>query len=141
MMKSPAGRYPFSRFMASPSRAKRSELEHDNFASTLPGSIGGEVVVANMDGPDPDSGTCWECSWAWGASPWPPNRHPCSEAEPFEPYNLAAPVGGFHSGLSIEIGVRHRGHDLRCKRMRLRGLSGARDEFHLAAIVQNLKTL
>src|SRR6266446_7904551 len=58
MMKSPAGRYPFSRFMASPSRAKRSELEHDNFASTLPGSIGGEVVVANMDGLDPDNGTC-----------------------------------------------------------------------------------
>ena len=30
-------------------------------------------------------------------------------------------------------------HDF--ERMRLRGLSGARDEFHLAAIVQNLKTL
>jgi Transposase DDE domain len=27
------------------------------------------------------------------------------------------------------------------ERMRLRGLSGARDEFHLPAIVQNLKTL
>jgi hypothetical protein len=27
------------------------------------------------------------------------------------------------------------------ERMRLRGLSGARDEFHLAAIVQNLKTI
>jgi hypothetical protein len=27
------------------------------------------------------------------------------------------------------------------ERMRLGGLSGARDEFHLAAIVQNLKTL
>jgi Transposase DDE domain len=27
------------------------------------------------------------------------------------------------------------------ERMRLKGLSGARDEFHLAAIVQNLKTL
>ena len=27
------------------------------------------------------------------------------------------------------------------ERMRLRGLPGARDEFHLAAIVQNLKTL
>ena len=27
------------------------------------------------------------------------------------------------------------------ERMRLRGLSGARDEFHLVAIVQNLKTL
>jgi len=29
----------------------------------------------------------------------------------------------------------------RFERMRLRGLSGARDEFRLAAIVQNLKTL
>jgi hypothetical protein len=29
----------------------------------------------------------------------------------------------------------------RFERMRLRGLSGARDEFHLAAIVQNLKSL
>ena len=29
----------------------------------------------------------------------------------------------------------------RFERMRLRGLSGALDEFHLAAIVQNLKTL
>ena len=29
----------------------------------------------------------------------------------------------------------------RFERMRLRGLSGARDEFHLAAIVQNLKTM
>jgi hypothetical protein len=29
----------------------------------------------------------------------------------------------------------------RFERMRLRGLSGARDEFHLAAIAQNLKTL
>jgi len=27
------------------------------------------------------------------------------------------------------------------ERLRLRGLAGARDEFHLAAIVQNLKTL
>jgi len=27
------------------------------------------------------------------------------------------------------------------ERLRLRGLSGVRDEFHLAAIVQNLKTL
>ena len=29
----------------------------------------------------------------------------------------------------------------RFERLRLRGLSGARDEFHLAAIVQNLKTM
>ena len=25
-----------------------------------------EVVVANMDGPDPDLGTCWECGYAYG---------------------------------------------------------------------------
>jgi nucleoside 2-deoxyribosyltransferase len=24
-----------------------------------------DVVVANMDGPDPDSGTCWECGYAY----------------------------------------------------------------------------
>ena len=44
-----------------PDFGPRSELlarGHDNFASTWPESIGDEVVVANMDGPDPDSGTC-----------------------------------------------------------------------------------
>jgi nucleoside 2-deoxyribosyltransferase len=25
-----------------------------------------DIVVANMDGPDPDSGTCWECGYACG---------------------------------------------------------------------------
>ena len=25
-----------------------------------------DVVVANMDGADPDSGTCWECGYAFG---------------------------------------------------------------------------
>src|SRR5580692_6121875 len=34
-------------------------------------------------------------------------------------------------------GIRHE----RRLRMRLRGLTGVRDEFHLAAIVQNLKTM
>jgi nucleoside 2-deoxyribosyltransferase len=24
-----------------------------------------DVIVANMDGPDPDSGTCWECGYAY----------------------------------------------------------------------------
>jgi nucleoside 2-deoxyribosyltransferase len=24
-----------------------------------------DIVVANMDGPDPDSGTCWECGYAY----------------------------------------------------------------------------
>jgi len=28
-----------------------------------------DLVVANMDGPDPDSGTCWECGYAYGKKP------------------------------------------------------------------------
>jgi len=28
-----------------------------------------DVVVANMDGPDPDSGTCWECGYAFKKKP------------------------------------------------------------------------
>ena len=40
-----------------------------------------------------------------------------------------------------KVEMRHLKTHHRFERMRLRGLSGARDEFHLAAIVQNLKTL
>ena len=28
-----------------------------------------EVLVASMDGPDPDSGTCWECGYAYRKKP------------------------------------------------------------------------
>ena len=42
---------------------------------------------------------------------------------------------------SVEMRFAHLKTHHRFERMRLRGLSGARDEFHLAAIVQNLKTL
>jgi transposase len=41
----------------------------------------------------------------------------------------------------IEMRFAHLKTHHRFERMRLRGLSGARDEFHLAAIAQNLKTL
>ena len=41
----------------------------------------------------------------------------------------------------IEMRFAHLKTHHRFERMRLRGLSGARDEFHLAAIVQNLKRL
>ena len=41
----------------------------------------------------------------------------------------------------IEMRFAHLKTHHRFDRLRLRGLSGARDEFHLAAIVQNLKTL
>jgi hypothetical protein len=41
----------------------------------------------------------------------------------------------------VEMRFAHLKTYHRFERMRLRGLSGARDEFYLAAIVQNLKTL
>ena len=41
----------------------------------------------------------------------------------------------------VEMRFAHLKTHHRFERMRLRGLSGARDEFHLTAIVQNLKTL
>jgi hypothetical protein len=41
----------------------------------------------------------------------------------------------------VEMRFAHLKAQLGFERMRLRGLSGARDEFHLAAMVQNLKTL
>jgi transposase len=41
----------------------------------------------------------------------------------------------------VEMRFAHLKTHHRFERMRLRGLSGARDEFHLAAIVQNLRTL
>jgi len=41
----------------------------------------------------------------------------------------------------VEMRFAHLKTHHRFERMRLRGLSGARDEFHLVAIVQNLKTL
>ncbi|MEE9587231.1 MAG: transposase, partial [Hyphomicrobiaceae bacterium] len=41
----------------------------------------------------------------------------------------------------VEMRFGHLKTHHRFERMRLRGLSGARDEFHLAAIVQNLKTM
>ena len=41
----------------------------------------------------------------------------------------------------VEMRFAHLKINHRFERMRLRGLTGARDELHLAAIVQNLKTL
>ncbi|MGB8869309.1 MAG: transposase [Rhodomicrobium sp.] len=41
----------------------------------------------------------------------------------------------------VEMRFAHLKTHHRFERLRLRGLTGARDEFHLAAIVQNLKTM
>jgi len=47
----------------------------------------------------------------------------------------------FDERKKIEMRFAHLKTHHRFERMRLRGLTGARDEFHLAAIVQNLKTM
>jgi nucleoside 2-deoxyribosyltransferase len=39
------------------------------FAKDVEGIDWADVVVANMDGPDPDSGTCWECGYAFRKKP------------------------------------------------------------------------
>lgn len=48
-----------------------------------------EAVVANMDGPDPDSGTCWECGAAYRRVPVVAFRTDFREVnDGFPPYNL-----------------------------------------------------
>jgi nucleoside 2-deoxyribosyltransferase len=39
------------------------------FEEDVKGMDWAEVVLANMDGPDPDSGTCWECGYAFRKKP------------------------------------------------------------------------
>lgn len=43
----------------------RTRTAQDIFEMDVAGLRWCEAVVANMDGPDPDSGTCWECGFAW----------------------------------------------------------------------------
>jgi nucleoside 2-deoxyribosyltransferase len=43
----------------------RSMTARQIFQKDVEGVDWAEVVVANMDGPDPDSGTCWECGYAY----------------------------------------------------------------------------
>ncbi len=39
------------------------------FGTDVGGIDGADVLVAIMDGPDPDSGTAWECGYAFGKKP------------------------------------------------------------------------
>lgn len=39
------------------------------FEADVAGLNACDVVIANMDGPDPDSGTCWECGYAYRKKP------------------------------------------------------------------------
>src|ERR1700687_363106 len=48
---------------------QRSMTARQIFESDVAGVDWANVVVANMDGPDPDSGTCWECGYAFRKKP------------------------------------------------------------------------
>lgn len=39
------------------------------FRNDVDGIDGADVIVAIMDGPDPDAGTAWECGYAYGKKP------------------------------------------------------------------------
>ncbi len=39
------------------------------FEEDVKGLDAADIVVANMDGTDPDSGTCWECGYAFRKKP------------------------------------------------------------------------
>lgn len=48
---------------------QRKKTAEEVFRKDVEGIDWAEVVVANMDGPDPDSGTCWECGYAYQKKP------------------------------------------------------------------------
>jgi nucleoside 2-deoxyribosyltransferase len=60
------------------------------FETDVTGLDSAEVVVANVEGPDPDSGTCWECGYAYRKKPIILFRTDFREAGdvPGSPFNL-----------------------------------------------------
>ena len=58
------------------------------FLGDLDGLDWCESIVANMDGPDPDSGTCWECGYGFQRKPVLLYRTDIRSEEPFGPFNL-----------------------------------------------------
>ena len=48
---------------------QRDKTAKEVFAKDVEGIDWADVVVANMDGADPDSGTAWECGYAYQKKP------------------------------------------------------------------------
>lgn len=68
---------------------QRAATARTIFLSDARGIDWADVVVANMDGPDPDSGTCWECGYAYSKKRVILYRTDIrEEGKPFGPYNL-----------------------------------------------------
>lgn len=47
-------------------REPRDKSPTEIFKMDVEGLDWAEIIIANMDGPDPDSGTSWECGYAYG---------------------------------------------------------------------------
>jgi nucleoside 2-deoxyribosyltransferase len=77
-------------FLPQESEQKMLVTARDIFFNDVRGIDWADVVVANMDQPDPDSGTCWECGYAYGKQkPILLYRTDIREEKaPFGPYNL-----------------------------------------------------
>ncbi|MEO7664585.1 MAG: nucleoside 2-deoxyribosyltransferase [Candidatus Limnocylindrales bacterium] len=52
-----------------PQEQERGKDAAGIFATDVAGIDWADALVAIMDGPDPDSGTCWECGYAYGRKP------------------------------------------------------------------------
>ena len=69
---------------------QRSMSAKQIFEKDVEGVDWAQALVANMDGPDPDSGTCWECGYAYGKKPVIVYRTDFREADEADkaPFNL-----------------------------------------------------
>lgn len=83
---------------------QRDKTAAEVFTKDVEGVDWAEVVVANMDGPDPDSGTCWECGYAYKKKPVIVFRTDFRAAdEPDKaPYNLM-----LAQSATIQLDARH----------------------------------
>ncbi len=68
---------------------QREATSNGIFRSDIAGIAWCEVIIANMDGPDPDSGTCFEVGEAWRTKLVVLYRTDIrEEGPPFGPFNL-----------------------------------------------------
>ena len=67
---------------------QRTMTARQIFNKDVEGIDWAEAVVANMDGADPDSGTCWECGYAYRKKPVIVFRTDFRREADKGPYNL-----------------------------------------------------
>jgi nucleoside 2-deoxyribosyltransferase len=86
-----------------PQEEEQSKSAKDVFISDVGGMAASDAIVANMDGPDPDSGTCWEVGQSFGKVPIVLYRTDIRCEEPMGPYNLM-----LHQSANVVLDCRHR---------------------------------